>query len=1096
MSVSPPPSPPDAEGYVFPASFAQRRLWFLHQFEPDSAFYNIPAPIRLQGALDVAALRAALSALIRRHESLRTTFGIQDGVPVQVIAASPVFDLPVSDLSALPEEAREAGAQQLVLLESQKPFDLRRGPLLRAQLLKLGEADHLLLMTLHHIIADGWSVRLLFRELDELYAAYAAGREIVLPELPVQYADFACWQQQWLSGSVYDSLLGYWREQLEGAPPLLELPADRPRPPVQVFRGGQHNFMLPAPLVAALKALAEEEQSTLFMTMLAAFKALLYRYTRAEDVIVGTPIANRTRPELEGIIGFFANTLVLRTRMSGDLSFRQLIRRVREVTLGAYAHQDMPFEKLVEELSPRRSLSYNPLFQVLFLFDQMDRGADGAGQQPHEGNHTPAIDTGTAKFDLTLFLAETSQGMHACLEYYAELFDSETIARMGKHFEILLRAAAADPDRPVESLPMLSHSELLTLASWNETDAPFEARCVHELFEAQTRRTPDATAVSFGGLALSYGELNARANFWAHRLRESGVVPETRVGIYMERSVEMIVAVLAVLKAGGAYVPLDPDYPRERLQLMLEDGCVEHLLTQQHLRDVIPSGHLRASVLDVVDSEAVCEKNPALTVTPGNLAYIIYTSGSTGRPKGVAMPHRPLSHLMEWQVARSALPPGARTLQFASLNFDVSFQEIFSTLCAGGALVLISEEQRRDPRAVWEVLRAAQINRLFLPYVALQQLAEQAREIVSLPASLREVITAGEQLYITPQIGQLMARLDCPLYNQYGPSESHVVTELKLSGPPSGWAARPAIGRPIANARIHLLDASGEPVPVGVPGEIYIGGVALARGYLGRPGFTAQRFVPDPDVDGRLYRTGDRGSYLPDGNIEFLGRFDDQLKIRGFRVEPGEIEVTLCGHPALREAAVCARQVGSGGPQLVAYVEQHAGASVTAQELRAHLASSLPEYMLPAAFVFLDSMPLTPSGKLNRRALPEPGGASTAAAAAFVAPRTPVEESLAKIWCELLGLERVGVYDNFFDLGGHSLLATQLVSHIREELHAELQVRTVFESPTIESLAMCVVQTSFEEEGEEEAARLLAELEGLSDEEARALLGGESPGGG
>jgi amino acid adenylation domain-containing protein len=1091
------PSPSAAaEGYVFPASFAQRRLWFLHQFEPDSTFYNIPSPIRLQGALDVAALREALNALVRRHECLRTTFGVQDGLPVQVIAASPVFDLPLNDLTALTEDTREAEAQRLVQLESQKPFDLRRGPLLRAELLKLRDGDHLLLMTIHHIIADGWSVRLLHRELNEMYAAYAARREPALPELPVQYADFACWQQEWLSGSVYDSLLGYWRKQLEGAPPLLELPADRPRPPVQIFRGGQHSSMLPAPLLASLRALAEEEQSTFFMTMLAAFKALLYRYTMAEDVIVGTPIANRTRPELEGIIGFFANTLVLRTKLSGDLSFRQLIRRVREVTLGAYAHQDLPFEKLVEELSPRRSLSYNPLFQVMFVYSQMDRGGDDAGQQSQHDNFTQALDTGSAKFDLTLFIIETPQGTQASWEYYAELFDPETIARMGKHFEILLRAAAADPDRLVGSLPMMSNSEVLTLASWNETETPFEARCVSELFESQARRSPEATAVSFGELSLSYGELNARANFWAHRLRESGVGPETRVGIYMERSAEMIVAVLAVLKAGGAYVPLDPGYPRERLQLMLENGRVEILLTQQHLNDMIPSGNHHALVIDIRDSVALCEKNPTLTVTPGNLAYIIYTSGSTGRPKGVAMPHYTLSHMIEWQVARSALPPGARTLQFASLSFDVSFQEIFSTLCAGGELMLINDEQRRDPRAVWEVLRAAQINRLFLPYVALQQLAEQARDIVSLPTSLREVITAGEQLYITPQIKQLMARLDCPLYNQYGPSESHVVTELKLSGSPGAWASRPAIGRPIKNVRIHLLDESGEPVPVGIPGEIYIGGVALARGYLGRPGLTAERFVPDPGGDGRLYRTGDRARYLPDGNIEFLGRFDDQLKIRGFRVEPGEIEVALCKHPALREAAVVARHVGSGGTQLVAYVEQHSGSQVTAQELRSHLASSLPEYMLPTGFVFLDSMPLTASGKLNRRALPEPEGAVTAAAGVFVAPRTPVEECLAKIWCELLGQQRVGVHDNFFDLGGHSLLATQLVSHIREELHAELQVRTIFESPTIESLAMCVVQTSFEGEGEGEAARLLAELEGLSDEEARALLGGEDLAGG
>jgi amino acid adenylation domain-containing protein len=877
-------------------------------------------------------------------------------------------------------------------------------------------------------------------------------------------------------------------------PSVLELPTDRPRPPVQVFRGGLHQFALPASLVEPLRAIGEVEQVTLFMILLTAFKILLHRYSHEEDIVVGTPIANRTRAEVEGLIGFFANTLVLRTRLSGGLSFRQLLGRVREVTLGAYAHQDMPFEKLVEELSPKRNLAYNPLFQVMFVLQNMGKVAGGARQQQQPDGGM--IDTGAAKFDMTLFLTETTQGVQACFEYNSDLFDQETVARMAKHFETLLSAAVADPDQPVWSLPMLSQSELLTLSSWNDTEAPLDARCVHTMFEEQATRTPDAAAVSSGGRTLSYRELNDRANFWAHRLLESGILRDDCVGICMERSVEMIVAVLAALKAGAAYVPLDPNYPRERLAYMIDNARVSMLLTQARFGSALPTGDARVLTLDGEGDGGTRADNPRGGAGADNLAYVIYTSGSTGRPKGVAMPHRPLVNLLGWQIARSSLPEGARTLQFASLSFDVSFQEIFSTLCAGGTLILIAEEQKRDPEAVWQLLRTAEVNRLYLPFVALQQLAERAREIVKLPSSLREIITAGEQPYITPQLVQLFTRLDCAFYNQYGPSESHVVTELKLSGPPAAWASRPPVGRPIPNLTIRLADDYGELVPVGVPGELFIGGVGLARGYINRPELTAERFVADPEGDQRagrrLYRTGDRARYLPDGNIEFLGRLDDQLKIHGFRIEPGEIELTLSRHASVREAAVVARAGGAGEQRLIAYVQLNPAASATAHELRAHLAVALPEHMLPSAFAFLDAMPLTPSGKLDRRALPEPKDLVTAGGAEFVAPRTPVEESLAQIWGELLGLEQVGVHDNFFELGGHSLLATRVVSWIRDGLCVDLPVRRLFETPTIEGLALSVVQASVGREDEDEAARLLAELEQLSDEEAQALLRGES----
>jgi amino acid adenylation domain-containing protein len=1070
------------QAFVFPASFAQRRLWFLDQFEPDSAFYNIPAFIPLPGALDLDVLRQSLNLLVQRHESLRTSFDVVDETLVQVIAPSFTLELPIYDLTALAENTREAEGQRLANLEAQKPFDLKRGPLIRCPLLKRGDHDHVLLLTIHHIVADGWSMDVLYRELAIIYKTLVAGEHLSLPELPIQYADFAAWQLQWFSGPVYESQLEYWSKQLAGIQPVLELPTDRPRPPIQVFRGGLHAFSLSPSLGESLKLVCRQEQVTPFMALLAAFKTLLYRYTGQEDLVVGTPIANRARPELEGIVGFFANTLVLRTRLDGSLTFRRLLARLREVTLAAYAHQDMPFEKLVEALSPRRSLSYNPLFQVMFVLQNIGKvvSANGGPQQQQDSGPL-TIDTGAAKFDLTLILAETSQGFEAGLEYNSELFDPQTIARMAKHFETLLAAAVVDLDQPLATLSILSQSEILAFADWNMTAARFKEQCVHELFEAQVERTPETVAVAFAEQTLNYRELNARANFWSHRLLDLGVGPDTCVGICMERSIEAIVAVLAVLKAGAAYLPLDPAYPHKRLAFMIADARVRLLLTQQTLKDSLPrADDVQVLVLDEKDQE-MPEDNPRGAATPNNLAYVIYTSGSTGSPKAVAMPHRALANMLNWQMARSDVHAGDRTLQFASLSFDVCFQEIFSTLCAGGTLVLIGEEERRDPKLIWQLLEHTKVNRLFLPYVALQQLAESARQIVKLPSSLREIVTAGEQPYATSQMVEMFERLDCAFYNQYGPSETHVATELKLSGPASLWPFRPAIGRPIQNLTICLLDNYRQLVPIGIPGEIYIGGVALARGYLHRNNLTAERFLPDPDgatqVGDRLYRTGDQARYLSDGSIEFLGRLDNQIKVRGFRIEPAEIELTLCQHPSVSMAAVVAHPDGLGELRLVAYIKLMPQSSATVEDLREHLGTSLPEQMLPAIFMFVDSMPLTSTGKLNRNALPKPENLTVATGSIFVAPRTPIEENLAKAWCELLALESVGVLDNFFDLGGHSLLATRVVSRIRDVFHVDLPVRALFETPTIEGLALAIVQASVEKEDEDEVQRLLTALE-------------------
>jgi amino acid adenylation domain-containing protein len=1061
-----------------PLSFAQQRLWFLDRFEPGSPFYNMPNASRMRGPLDTGIFRDSINALIRRHESLRTTFALDaGGEPSQIVHPSLVLDVPVTDLSHQSPAARESEAQLLADREAQRPFDLTSGPLIRAQFLKLAADDHILLLTIHHIVADGWSMEVLFREFGAVYAALSVGQDPALPDLPIQYADFAGWQREWLAGPLLASQLDYWKHKLDGAPLVLELPTDRPRPRVQIFRGGMHTFSLPLSLVTRLRELCEAEHVTLFMALLAGFKAMLHRYTGQTDLVVGTPVANRVRPELEGLIGFFANTLVLRSSVAGEMSYRELLGEIRNTTSGAYANQDMPFEKLVEELAPERNLGYNPLFQVMFTLQNTGRAPLGAGGQEAAG---PALGTGIAKFDLTVFLSETSSGIDAGFEYNSSLFDPETIARMGGHFATLLSAAAGDADRSVASLPMLSEREIFELETWNATAATLPDGTIDEMFGHQARQTPDTIAVTpavgSAKAGLTYGELDALANGWAHRLRALGVGPDVCVGIHMSRSPAMITAVLGVLKAGGAYVPMDPKYPAERLAFMAKDARLSLILSERALASGIAAPGARVIMLDGDDTPAPRPDAPSLPASPDRLAYVMYTSGSTGRPKGVAMPHRPLVNLLRWQNARSALPPGAATLQFTSLSFDVSFQEIFSTLTSGGTLQLLGDQQCIDLQAMWEVIERGAVSRIFLPFVALQQLAEAATRRAHI-SSLREVITAGEQLKITPAIASFAEAAGFDLYNQYGPTETHVVSEFRLTGAPAQWSALPPIGKPIANASIHILDGKGQPVPVGVPGEIHVGGVALARGYLHNPDMTATRFVTGAVAapDERLYRTGDRARYRTDGTIEFLGRADRQIKIRGFRVDPEEIESTLQRHSGVQAAAVIAAADGTGALRLIGYVQLHPGQNAGVQELRRHLMSWLPDHMIPAMIAFVETIPLTPSGKLDRAALPDPGGVRMAQSAAFAPPRTPVERTLASIWRELLQLERPGIHDNFFDLGGHSLLATRVMSRIREELDVDLPVRQLFESPTIEALAIAIVHGAVEQD--EDLARMLSEIE-------------------
>ena len=1040
-----------------PLSFAQQRLWFLDELEPGSAFYNMTFAANLNGALRVDVLERSLAQVVARHEILRTSFKTIEGTPVQVIAPELPVSLQVRDLRELSADDRVAVANRLADEEAQRPFDLTQAPLLRASVLRVGETEHILLLTMHHIVSDYWSIGLLIQEISALYAAFSAGLPSPLPELRIQYADFAHWQQASFKGSVLEQQLSYWKSML-GSLGVLELPLDRPRPAIQSFRGSRQYSILPRELTESLKQLSRREQVTLFMTLFAAFQVLLYRYTGQDDISVGTPIANRNRPEIEKLIGFFANTLVLRTNLAGAPSFRELLKRVREVALGAYAHQDLPFERLVEELQPSRDLSRTPLFQVLFVFQNISLEVF---RLPDLSISMVEPDTGTAKFDLTLSMMERGDSLAMRLEYNTDIFDAATINGMLRHMETLLISIVSDPDQRISELQLLNDEERKQIVSeWNETRTTIEpACCVHRLFEDQVARTPDADAAVFEQQRISYRELDRRANQLANYLRRLGVGPDVTAGILCNRSIDLLVAVVGVLKTGGAYVPLDPQYPQQRLAYMLEDSRARVLITHQGLQSLVYECH--ATVVDLdSDWTAESETFPAPVMTGEELAYVIYTSGSTGYPKGVAMPHRALTNLIEWQARALELEAGAATLQFSSLSFDASFNEMFSCWHTGGTLVLVSEELRRDTGRLITFLNQAGVKRMFLPYVALSQIAETFAETDQFPKHVREVLCTAEQLQVSDSIRALLSRsAGCRLINEYGPSETHVVTVHKLTGTPIDLPRLPPIGRPIANTEVYLLDSEMEVCPVGVPGEIYIGGDSLARGYVGQAGMTAAKFVPDPFSNrsgARLYRTGDLARYLSDGEIEFLGRKDDQVKIRGYRIEPGELETILRRNRGLREAVVCISEDGDGDKRLVAHLVAQNDPPPSAAELRRQLKQSLPDYMIPSAFNFVDELPLTPSGKIDRRALAKNIDWKQNLRGAYVAPCTELEESLAQMWAQALKVERVGTQDNFFEIGGHSLLAAQLISRVRVAQQTEIPLRTLFEDPTVAGLARAI----------------------------------------
>ncbi|HEX5760246.1 MAG TPA: amino acid adenylation domain-containing protein, partial [Thermoanaerobaculia bacterium] len=1090
-----PPLAPAPRDRPLPLSFAQERIWFLHQLEPHSVAYNIPRALRIEGPLVPRLVARAFTEIFRRHEILRTTFPARDGVPVQAVHPPRPASLPVVDLAGLPARERDAAVRRLILALGQRPFDLERGPLMRLALLRLAAGDHVLVLSEHHLVHDGWTQGVLVGEFLQLYRAFAAGRPSPLPELPIQYGDFASWQRRCLEEEALAPLLAYWRSQLAGLPPVLELPFDRPRAEVQSFRGALREAVLDGEAAEAVRRFGRRRgAATLFMSMLAAFAALLARLSGQELFAIGTGVANRRRPELEGLLGMIINTLVLRGDVSGGPAFGELLRRTREVCLGAYEHQDLPFEKLVDALRPERTLRHMPLFQVMYAF--LDT--------PMEALELPGLrltllgaHNRSAKFDLNLtVIAHSEQRSGAArhltlmLEYATDLFDGTTAERILRQYRSLLEGALGDPETPVWRLPLLGGGERQQLLrEWNDTAAvyPREAS-IAAVFAEQARERPEAPALAWGEEAIGYGELERRANRLAHHLRRLGVGPESVVALALERSPALVVAMLGVLKAGGVYAPLDPASPAERLGWMLEELGAPVVLTDETWAGSLPETAARVVVLEREAKRIAAESAlaPEVAVGAQSLAYVMFTSGSTGRPKGVAVPHRAVVRLVRGSDY-AAFGPGEVFVQLAPPSFDASTLEIWGALLNGGKLVLPAERLAALP-ALGELIARHGVTTLWLTAGLFHEVVE---EDLGALRPLRQLLAGGDVL--APADVERVRR-ELPgvrLVNGYGPTENTTFSCCcRLDG--AAWeCASVPIGRPIANGRALVLDGELEPAGVGVVGELFVGGDGLARAYWGRPERTAERFVPDPFVPGeRLYRTGDLARRLADGRLEFVGRRDGQVKVRGYRVELGEVEAALGRCPGVGEAVVVAQGEGAAEKRLVAYVVGQDGAAPAAAELRAFLAGRLPEYMLPSAYVSLEKLPLTANGKVDRRALPASDRA--APEEGFVAPRSEVERLLAGICGELLSVGELGVRDNFFHLGGHSLHVTRLLSRIRRELEVDLPVSEFFKRPTVEGLALAVAAALAADLDGDELSRLVAEVDRG---EAAATFAGEQAGG-
>jgi amino acid adenylation domain-containing protein len=1051
--------PENATGEAFhcPASFAQERLWFLDQFEPNSALYNLLSVFRMKGQLSLPALQYSIDNIIERHETLRTIFGTEDERPIQIILPKLHLPIRIEDISAVPSDQREAEMTRLVQEAVNRPFDLTRGPLIRMMVIKMADDEHVMAITYHHIIYDGWSAAVFFKELNAFYTAYLNAQPAQVPELSVQYADYAAWQKEWLQGEALDQEMAFWREHLAGAPALIEIPADRPRPAAQTFQGARMLFSLTRELTDAIEQLSRKHNVTVFMTLLSALEVLLGRYTNQHDFVIGTPIAGRTRVELEPLIGFFANTLVLRADLAGDPTFLDVLRRVRDTALNAFVHQEVPFEKIVEELQPERSLSYNPLFQVMFAFqtlskDQKDQLELGPLQLSDIN-----IQRVTSKFDLTLsFWNDADEGglLKGSFEYNTDLFDAATLQRMEQNLITLLNSVVRQPEQRISLLPVLSDAERHQISvEWNatQTDIPLD-RCVHQLIADQARLTPEMPAVTDEMQTLSYADLNRRANQLAHHLRRLGVDVDQPVGLCVNRSVDMIVAMLGVLKAGGAYVPLDPEYPAERLAFMAVDARLAALIVHGQTAHLVPSFAGPRVQIDG-DWATIAQEDatdPFVQALPTDLAYIIYTSGSTGVPKGVQIPQAALVNFLASMRTTPGMTAQDVSLALTSISFDIAGLEIFLPLTLGSRVVVVSRDVAIDAQQLARVIDESGVT-------VVQATPATWRALIDTGwrgGPGLKLLSGGEAL--SRDLAQALLERGGSLWNMYGPTETTIWSTIhhvvSAEGPIS-------IGRPIANTQIYILDEQLQVVPIGVPGELYIGGAGLARGYRNRPDLTAERFISDPFTqisDARLYRTGDAARYRPDGTIEYLGRLDSQVKVRGFRIELGEIETVLEQHPDVNQAVVVVREDVPGDQRIIAYL---IGKESTpeANALRAFAQTRLPAYMIPSTFVTLSEFPLTPNGKVDRRALPAPEG-DLVAGTAYVAPSTPEEILMAEVWADILDLPQIGAEDNFFELGGHSLLATKMMSRVRDAFQVEVPLRTLFEAPTLATFALAVAQ--------------------------------------
>jgi amino acid adenylation domain-containing protein len=1057
-----------------PASIDQERLWFIDQLQPGNTAYNIFSASRIRGSLNVPIMERVINELIQRHEVLRTTLKSVDGVPVQVIAPELEITLEPVSLEHLPEEERYDEALRLTTEEFARPFDLEKEPLVRVGLLRLAEDDFVLQVNMQHAITDRWSFAVFEKELAVLYQAFATGQPSPLPELPIQFADYAVWQRERMNSDEYKKDLEYWLRQLDVSF-VLDFPTDFPRPPVQNFRGARVYVGYPKSLLDGLKELSRREGVTMFMTLMAAFKTLIYRYTNQHDILISTPIGTRLRPETENLVGYLLNLLIVRTDLSGNPTFRELLKREQEACVGAYAHQEVPFGKLVQELKPKQDASRNPIAQVAFLYLDFP---EATAMQFLGLTATPIdIDNGASRFDITLAMIETPEGFAISIEYISDIFEHGRMERMARHLQVLLEGIIANPDARLSDVPILTLAEQRQLQHWNDTAHQFPSTLlVHQLFEQQAALRPGAPALLFEDQALTFSEINRRANQLARHLLSCGLEPEARVGVMLPRTPDALVALLAIFKAGGCYLPLDPEYPPERLAFMLDDAAVSLLITEESLRVHLPE---QATPVITLDDEQLAQQSIANVeneVRPEQLAYIIYTSGSTGRPKGVSVEHRQLLHTLQSAQDVLKLTEADCLPSIASFSFDISLLELLCAPLAGGRCLLVSTHGVLEATVTARVLKQATV--LHAVPGLMRRFVSVARETAASGRQLRLVLVGGEAVApeLLAEMQDVWSSADVRVL--YGPTEATIIC-AGYDVSREGAIDHQMIGRPLPNTVLRILDQAGKLVPIGVDGEICIGGAGLSRGYRERADLTAESFVPDEYstcAGARIYRTGDRGRYLPDGNIEFTGRMDEQVKVRGFRIELGEIESVLREHESVNEAVVIALEDKGNEKRLAAYVVTAQGASRNISELRNSLKERLPDYMIPSAFVYLDALPLTSHGKIDRRALPAPDAERPALAEAFIAPRTPTEKSLASIWTKLLGINRVGINDNYFELGGDSLLATQLVSQLRGVFEVELPLVNLFQYPTLAELA-----TSIEE-------AIIEQMEEISDEEAEQLL--------